>query len=107
MFDTAPVILVPPVNTTVCINSTATFTCTAEGGDALTWIVNGTRANTFPDHELNADADLVAGKSELSVLGLEKFVDVPFVCRGIDSAANLVSTDSDPAYVRLQGRQSV
>ena len=102
--STAPVILVPPVNATVCINSTATFTCTTDGGDALSWIVNGSSPSVFP--ELTADVNIVSGMAELSVPGLERFLDVAFVCRAIDSV-NLVSTDSDPVYVRLQGRQSV
>ena len=93
----------PPVNTTVCINSTATFTCTTNG-DALSWIVNGSRADIFP--ELAAGIVFVAGKGELSFPGLEEFLDVAFICRGVDSV-NFVSADSDPVYVRLQGRQSV
>ena len=70
----------------------------------MSWIVNGSGANTFP--ELKADINIASGTAELSVPGLEKFQDVAFVCRGIDTV-NLVFTDSDPAYVRLQGRQSV
>ena len=101
MSTAQPSILTPPVDATVCLNSTAEFNCLTDG-EYLVWRLNGTKADAFP--ELKAIQIYINPGVEkiLIVPGMYKFIYTTFTCVG-GAVGSLESAMSDPVYLTVQG----
>ena len=101
MHAAQPSILTPPVDATVCLNSTAEFYCSTDG-ESIVWRVNGTGADAFPELQSPLLNFLYPGvEAILLVPGIRKLENTNFTCIG--GTFGVSSSTSDPVQLFVQG----
>ena len=95
-----PSILTPPVDATVCLNSTAKFYCSTDG-DYLVWRVNGTQPVLL--RGTTATLDPGPGiEGTLVVPGMNQFENTNFTCI-VGMHGSTDDATSNPAKLFVQG----